>query len=153
MTTTKQPDAKNPTPPPTKMMPEGSRKVCVLNGSRQIDQVVQGKWMTLKVLPENGLPKGVYQLGEAAKASTGKDASFTGQVLFSDSKAVYQLAGKGVVEHPRSAFADLEAKGEKVADGRTYTVAYANGKGTAVQGNAAAVTQPRSAAKGNDASM
>ncbi|WVM90115.1 KfrB domain-containing protein [Halopseudomonas pachastrellae] len=99
------------------MMPEGSRKVCVLNGSRQIDQVIKGEWTTLKVLPESGLSKGIYQLGEATKASSGKDASFTGQVLFSDSKAVYQLSGKGVVEHPRSAFAELEAKGEKIVDG------------------------------------
>ena len=102
MANNQAPSWKNPTPAPgVKMMPEGSRKVCVLNGSRQIDQVIKGEWTTLKVLPESGLSKGIYQLGEATKASSGKDASFTGQVLFSDSKAVYQLSGKGVVEHPR----------------------------------------------------
>lgn len=105
--------------------------------------------MTVKVLPESGLPKGIYQLAEASKGNTGKDASFTGQVLFSDSKAVYQLNGKGVVEHPRSAFSELEAKGEKIVDGRSYTVAYANGKGVATNAQTANVAQAqRSAAKG-----
>lgn len=145
------PNSLNPSGPPVKMQPEGSRKVCVLNGSRQIDQVVQGSWMTMKVLSENGLPKGIYQLAEAAKGNTGKDGSFTGQVLFSDSKAVYQLAGKGVIEHPRSAFADLEAKGEKILDGRSYTVAYANGKGVA--SNAQTAQQQRTASKDNGISM
>lgn len=154
MANNQAPSWKNPTPAPgVKMMPEGSRKVCVLNGSRQIDQVIKGDWTTLKVLPENGLPKGIYQLGEATKGNTGKDASFTGQVLFSDSKAVYQLSGKGVVEHPRSAFAELEAKGEKIVDGRSYTVAYANGKGVATNAQTANVAQARTAAKGHDASM
>lgn len=146
------PNSMNPTGPAPKMMPEGSRKVCVLNGSRQLDQVVKGDWMTIKVLPESGLPKGIYQLAEASKGNTGKDASFTGQVLFSDSKAVYQLSGKGVVEHPRSAFAELEAKGEKIVDGRSYTVAYANGKGVATNAQTANVAA-RSASKGHGASM
>lgn len=154
MANNQAPNSLNPTGPITKMQPEGSRKVCVLNGSRQIDQVVQGSWMTVKVLPENGLPKGIYQLAEASKGSTGKDASFTGQVLFSDSKAVYQLSGKGVVEHPRSAFAELEAKGEKIVDGRSYTVAYAGGKGVASNAQTAnAAQQQRSASKGNGASL
>ncbi|NIE78359.1 conjugal transfer protein TraB [Pantoea sp. Ap-967] len=152
MANNQAPSWKNPTPPPVKMMPEGSRKVCVLNGSRQIDQVVKGDWMTVKVLPESGLPKGIYQLAEATKGSTGKDASFTGQVLFSDSKAVYQLSGKGVVEHPRSAFAELEAKGEKIVDGRSYTVAYANGKGVASNAQTANVAA-RTASKGQGASL
>nr|WP_277628704.1 KfrB domain-containing protein [Klebsiella pneumoniae] len=76
-------------------MPEGSRKVCVLNGSRQLDQVVKGEWMTIKVLPENGLPKGIYQLAEATKPDTGKDgkeSAYTGQVLHVDSKAVGTVA-------------------------------------------------------------
>ena len=96
------PNSLNPTGPAPKMMPEGSRKVCVLNGSRQLDQVVKGEWMTIKVLPENGLPKGIYQLAEATKPDTGKDgkeSAYTGQVLHVDSKAVYQLSGKGIVEH------------------------------------------------------
>lgn len=39
------------------MKPEGSMKICVLNGSRQVDKVVGGEWQTQKVLPEAGLPK------------------------------------------------------------------------------------------------
>ena len=74
-------------------------------------------------------------------------------MLFSDSKAVYQLSGKGVVEHPRSAFAELEAKGEKIVDGRTYTVAYANGRGVATNAQAANVAPARTASKGHGASM
>lgn len=133
MANNQAPSWKNPTPAPgVKMMPEGSRKVCVLNGSRQIDQVIKGEWTTLKVLPECGLPKGIYQLGEATKASSSKDASYTGQVLFSDSK---------------------EAKGEKIVDGRSYTVAYANGKGVATNAQAANVAPARTASKGHGASM
>lgn len=52
------------------MKPEGSRKVAVLNGSRQLDQVIGGQWTTLKVLPENGLPKGIYQLADAKQPAT-----------------------------------------------------------------------------------
>lgn len=152
------PNSLNPIGPTTKMMPEGSRKVCVLNGSRQLDQVVKGEWMTIKVLPENGLPKGIYQLGEATKPDTGKDgkeSAYTGQVLHVDSKAVYQLSGKGIVEHSRSAFADLEAKGDQIVAGRTYTVGYVNGKGTARPGQAASLAQQqqRSASKGGGISL
>lgn len=140
------PNSLNPTGPTPKMMPEGSRKICVLNGSRQLDQVVKGEWMTIKVLPENGLPKGIYQLAEAT--------NYTGQVLHVDSKAVYQLSGKGIVEHSRSAFADLEAKGDQIVAGRTYTVGYVNGKGTARPGQAASLPQQqRSASKGGGISM
>lgn len=118
------PNSLNPTGPAPKMMPEGSRKVCVLNGSRQLDQVVKGEWMTIKV-------------------------------LHVDSKAVYQLSGKGIVEHSRSAFADLEAKGDQIVAGRTYTVGYVNGKGTARPGQAASLAQQqqRSASKGGGISL
>jgi len=97
--------------PPPKKMPEGSRAVSVMNGSRQIDQVIKGVWETQKVLPENGLPKGVYQLADAAKPDTGKDGKqkeYTGQLLQVDSRDVYQLQGKGVVKHDRAVFNDLE---------------------------------------------
>ncbi|EDA6987560.1 conjugal transfer protein TraB [Salmonella enterica subsp. enterica serovar Typhimurium] len=152
------PNSLNPIKPPTKMMPEGSRKVCVMNGSCQLDQVVKGEWVNIKVLPESGLPKGVYQLAEATKPDTGKDgkeSAYSGQVLHVDSKAVYQLSGKGIVEHPRSAFADLEAKGDKIVVGRTYTVGYVNGKGTVSHGQAASLAQQqqRSASKGGGISL
>ncbi|HBM2049839.1 TPA: hypothetical protein LUK63_004244 [Escherichia coli] len=70
-------------------------------------------------------------------------------------KAVYQLSGKGIVEHSRSAFADLEAKGDQIVAGRTYTVGYVNGKGTARPGQAASLAQQqqRSASKGGGISL
>ncbi|HGC8067008.1 TPA: KfrB domain-containing protein [Yersinia enterocolitica] len=146
----------NPTGPLAKMMPEGSRKICVLNGSRQVDQVLKGEWTTLKVLPENGLPKGIYQLAEAAKPDTGKNGKpteYTGQLLHVDSREVYQLQGKGVVKHDRAAFKDLEAKGEQLLVGRTYAVGYVNGTGTAKNAQAANVQPQRSASKGAGHSM
>lgn len=145
----------NPTGPLVKMMPEGSRKICVLNGSRQVDQVLQGNWTTLKVLPENGLPKGIYQLAEATRPDTGKDGkekNYTGQILQVDSREVYQLQGKGVVKHDRAAFKDLESKGEQLTVGRNYSVGYVNGTATAKQVSAS-VQAPRSASKGAGQSM
>lgn len=136
------PNSLNPSGPTPKMMPEGSRKICVLNGSRQVDQVVKGDWMTLKVLPENGLPKGIYQLAEAAKPETGKDGKekdYTGQLLHVDSREVYQLQGKGVVKHDRAVFKDLEAKGDQLTVGRNYSVGYVNGAGAAKLAGPAAV--------------
>lgn len=149
------PNSLNPTGPIAKMMPEGSRKICVLNGSRQVDQVLQGKWTTLKVLPENGLPKGIYQLAEAAKPDTGKDGKekdYTGQLLHVDSREVYQLQGKGIVKHDRAAFKDLEAKGEQLTVGRNYSVGYVNGAGSAKLASASVQPQ-RSASKGAGHSM
>lgn len=147
------PNSLNPSGPTPKMMPEGSRKICVLNGSRQVDQVVKGDWMTLKVLPENGLPKGIYQLAEATKPDTGKDGKekdYTGQLLHVDSREVYQLQGKGVVKHDRAVFKDLEAKGDQLTVGRNYSVGYVNGAGAAKLAGPAAVQAQaqRSASKG-----
>lgn len=120
--------------PPPKKMPEGSRAISVMNGSRQIDQVIKGVWETQKVLPENGLPKGVYQLADAAKPDSGKDGKqkeYTGQLLQVDSRDVYQLQGKGVVKHDRAVFNDLESKGDTLTVGSNYSVGYVNGKGSA----------------------
>jgi hypothetical protein len=141
-----------------KMMPEGSRKICVLNGSRQVDQVIKGAWETQKVLPENGLPKGIYQLAEATKPDTGKDGKekdYTGQLLHVDSRDVYQLQGKGVVKHDRAVFKDLEAKGDQLTVGRNYSVGYVNGAGTAklAQSSGAQVQPQRSASKGGGAEI
>lgn len=146
------PNSMNPTGPTPKMMPEGSRKICVLNGSRQVDQVIKGQWETQKVLPENGLPKGIYQLAEAAKPDTGKDGKekdYTGQLLHVDSRDVYQLQGKGVVKHDRAVFNELESKGDTLTVGRNYSVGYVNGKGAAKPTNASVQAQPqRAASKG-----
>lgn len=152
------PNSMNPTGPTPKMMPEGSRKICVMNGSRQVDQVIKGVWETQKVLPENGLPKGIYQLAEATKPDTGKDGKekdYTGQLLHVDSREVYQLQGKGVVKHDRAAFKDLEAKGDQLTVGRNYSVGYVNGAGTAklAQSAGAQAQAQRSASKGGGAEI
>lgn len=152
------PNSLKPSGPAPKMMPEGSRKICVMNGSRQVDQVIKGAWETQKVLPENGLPKGIYQLAEATKPDTGKDGKekdYTGQLLHVDSRDVYQLQGKGVVKHDRAVFKDLEAKGDQLTVGRNYSVGYANGAGTAkLAGSAGVQAQAqRSASKGGGAEI
>ncbi|WP_346793875.1 KfrB domain-containing protein [Klebsiella pneumoniae] len=106
------------------MKPEGSVKICVMNGSRQVDKVVGGEWQTQKVLPEAGLPKGIYQLSNAQQASKNVHPhSHVGQVLHADDRHVYQLSQKGVVQHSRSAW-----EKEPVV-GKNYEVAYSRGVG------------------------
>ena len=119
----------------------GSVKVVILNGSRQIDQVVPGVgengaagWQTQKVLGENGLPKGIYQLSGAYDASKKvHPQQFGGQVLHVDKKNVYQFGpddGKGkstVVKHDRKIFD--QALGKEPVVGQCYEVSYARGVG------------------------
>lgn len=112
------------------MKPEGSRKVAVLNGSRQLDQVIGGQWTTLKVLPENGLPKGIYQLADAKQPDTAK-GNYSGQILQVDNDAVYQLNGKGITRHSRAVFHEMESKGVKLNVGQSVDIGYQNGKGVA----------------------
>lgn len=115
------------------MKPEGSRKVAVLNGSRQLDKVIGGEWVTLKVEAEAGLPKGVYFLDEAQRPPVKREpVSYTGTVLQVDYEKVYQLHGRGIVVHDRAAFRDLENRGAALAVGQSVTVNYQNGRGAAV---------------------
>ena len=117
----------------TLMMPEGSRKVCVMNGSRQLDKVIGGEWVTLKVLPEAGLPKGIYQLAQAERPPVDKGLTrFAGQVLQVDYEKVYQLHDKGIVVHDRSVFRDLEAKAGPLKEGQRVAVDYQHGRGAVV---------------------
>ncbi|MCN9483538.1 MULTISPECIES: KfrB domain-containing protein [Pseudomonadota] len=93
--------------------PEGSVKISVLNNSRQIDVVVAGAgkdgkpgWMTMKVLPESGLPKGINYLDEAINpAKNMRTQKYGGQVLHVDQAHVYQFGPKGLVKHDRNIFA------------------------------------------------
>lgn len=118
------------------MKPEGSVKVVVLNGSRQIDQVVPGAgqngepgWVTMKVLPENGLPNGIHQLHDATNpAKNVHPQSFGGQVLHVDKKHVYQFGPKGIVQHDRKIF-DQALDGKEPVVGKCYEVAYSRGVG------------------------
>jgi len=126
------------------MRPEGSRKVAVLNGSRQLDKVIGGQWVTLKVLPEAGLPKGVYFLDDAQRPPVrNAPVSYTGQVLQVDYEKVYQLHGRGIVVHDRSVFRDLEKGGPALAEGQRVTVNYQNGRGAAVGRETGSVARSR----------
>lgn len=124
----------NPTKPIQLMKPEGSRKIVVLNGSRQIDQVVRGEWITLKVLPENGLPRGIFQLSEAGKpdrALDNKRKEYPGQILHVDAKSVFQLCVDKIIEHDRAAFKDMETASQPLTVGVYCRVSYLNGQRTA----------------------
>ena len=113
------------------MKPEGSVKIVVLNGSRQIDQVVPGSgkdgesgWVTMKVQPEAGLPKGIHQLSDATNpAKNVHPQTYGGQVLHVDQKHVYQFGPKGIVQHDRKLF-----EKEPVV-GKCYEVSYSRGVG------------------------
>lgn len=118
-------DSNNPT---VLVKEEGSIKVVVLNGSRQVDQVVAGEWVTLKVLPEAGLPRGIYQLSQARPPDT-QEGSYHGQIVHVDSRSVYQLHGAGIVRHDRAmAFGDFEKSGAIPTVGQNYVIGYEGGK-------------------------
>jgi hypothetical protein len=115
--------------PPILLKPEGSLKICVLNGSRQIEKVVEGQWLTIKVADEAGLPRGIYQLADAKDPSIGREsATFSSTVMHVSDRHVYQFTGNGkeVVRHARSLFI-----GEPKV-GRAYDVSYENGQGIKV---------------------
>ena len=113
------------------MKPEGSVKIVVLNGSRQIDQVVPGAgkdgepgWVTRKVQPEAGLPKGIHQLSDATNpAKNVHPQTYGGQVLHVDQKHVYQFGPKGIVQHDRKLFE------KETVVGKCYEVSYSRGVG------------------------
>lgn len=112
------------------MKPEGSVKISVDNGSRRVDQVVDGQWLSLKTLPEAGLPKGYYQLSEASiPAKNVHPQTYGSQVLHVDKDHVYQFGqndskGKAtIVRHERNIF-----EKEPVV-GQCYEVAYSRGVG------------------------
>lgn len=116
--------------------PEGSVKISVLNNSRQIDVVVAGAgkdgkpgWMTMKVLPESGLPKGINYLDEAINpAKNMRTQKYGGQVLHVDQAHVYQFGPKGLVKHDKNIFA-VGLQGKEPIVGRCYEVNYVGGQG------------------------
>lgn len=92
-------------------------------------------WQTQKVLGENGLPQGIYQLSSANDASKKvHPQQFGGQVLHVDKQNVYQFGpsdGKGkstVVKHDRKIF-DQALDGKEPVVGQCYEVSYARGVG------------------------
>ncbi|ENV52095.1 IncP-type DNA transfer protein TraB [Acinetobacter junii CIP 107470 = MTCC 11364] len=123
-------DSKNPIKPMTLMKPEGSLKVAVLNGSRQLDQVIDGKWNTLKVLPENGLPKGIYQLSDAIKPIPSKDEkTFSGQILHVDNNYLYQLTGPNeILKHDKHLLSKAVLPETKLSVGQYCSIKCQAGK-------------------------
>jgi KfrB protein len=104
---------------------EGDTKVSVHNGSRLIDRYTEGQWLTMKTLPDNGLPSGVYHLADAAKAAKNvHPQTFGGQVLHVDQGNVYQLSAKGIVQHERGLFQ------KEPTVGQCYEVSYRRGVGS-----------------------
>jgi hypothetical protein len=113
--------------PEVVMKPERSLKICVLNGSRQIDMVIDKNWITLNVAPEAGLPKGIYQLADAIDPVESRSTEvFSQAILHVNDRNVWQLSEKGIIKHARSLFA-----GEPKV-GHTYDVAYERGQGIVV---------------------
>lgn len=115
---------------PTPLMkPEGSLKICHMNGSIQVDQVIDSQWITMKVLDKNpGIPTGIHQLADAKPAGGGVGRQvFSQNVLYVDNKHVYQFSENGIVRHDRSLF-----KGNPKM-GMAYTIEYENGRGIAIE--------------------
>ena len=94
--------------------------------------MIGGQWTTLKVLPENGLPKGIYQLCRCKSSQILQKATTVVQILQVDNDAVYQLNGKrGSRRHSRAVFHEMESKGVKLNVGQSVDIGYQNGKGLA----------------------
>lgn len=124
----------NPTKPPTLSKPEGSLKIVVLNGSRQVDKVIDGAWTTQKVLAENGLPKGIYQLSDATKPLPSKEQkNHTGQVLHVDNQFLYQLSSdKQILKFDKHQISNAVTPGEKLSVGVNISITTQNGNVQAV---------------------
>ncbi|WP_322075498.1 KfrB domain-containing protein [Burkholderia cenocepacia] len=104
---------------------EGDTKISVQNGSRLIDRFTDGQWLTMKSLPDAGLPGGAHYLADAAKAAKNvHPQTFGGQILHVDQSNVYQLSSKGIVQHDRGLFA------KEPIVGQCYEVSYRRGVGT-----------------------
>ena len=102
-------------------------KVSVLNNSRQLDKLINGEWVTIKVLPEASLPKGVYRLANAEQpALSPAPIVYRGPILLVDDRKVYQLHGKCIVQHDRAMFRRAEV-------GNLVSVKYQHGQGSIVR--------------------
>lgn len=113
--------------PPVLMKPERSLKVCVLNGSRQVEMVVDGEWVCMKVLPEAGLPRGIYQLADAHDPAQAREtATFSKAIVHVNDRHVWQFSENGIAKHARHLF-----NGEPKV-GQQYDVSYENGRGMTI---------------------
>lgn len=104
---------------------------------------MNGEWLTMKVLPEAGLPKGIHQLSDAKDASKNVHPhKHVGQVLHDDGRNVYQFSEGGIVKHSRGIFE------KPPVVGKNYEIAYSRGQGKVIgevsQEQAAKAEQKRS---------
>lgn len=106
---------------------EGSVKIVVMNGSCQVDQVVNGEWLIMKVLFEVGLLKGIYQLSDVKDVSKNVYLyKYVGQVLYDDGCNVYQFSEGGIVKYSWGIFEKL------LVVGKNYEIVYSWGQGKVI---------------------
>ncbi|MFG6179642.1 KfrB domain-containing protein [Halomonas sp. THAF12] len=114
---------------PDTSFPEGSLKLSILNRSRLLDRLIDGQWVTVKVLPEKCLPKGIYHLSEAEHpAVSSEPATYSGPLLLVDEQHVYQLQDTTIMRHDRETFGDAAHMSERLAAGMRLSVTYHLGR-------------------------
>lgn len=114
---------------PDTLRPEGSLKLSILNQSRLLDRLIDGQWVTVKVFPEQCLPKGVYHLSEAQHpVVSSSPTTYSGPLLLVDEHHVYQLHDTTIMRHDRVAFAEAAHMAERLAAGMRLSVTYHLGR-------------------------
>lgn len=85
------------------------QRVVVANNSKTLERLDDNnRWAVQRVDTPSGLAKGVYPLYKAQQANKDPSAVYEGAIVHADKKAVYQLAGQGVIKHERAAFREKE---------------------------------------------
>ena len=85
--------------------PEGSLRLSVINGSRLLNKVIDGKWSTIETMPDAELPSGVFNLsGAIIPEKNVHPQNYGGQVLHVNDDYVWQLSGDKIARHKRSLF-------------------------------------------------
>ncbi len=129
------PNSLNPTGPTPKMMPEGSRKICVLNGSRQLDhgerRVDDYQGSAGKRAAQGHLPTG--RSHRRIPARMARNPPTPGRFCTSIARRSTSFPARAL-SSIRARPSPIQAKGDQIVAGRTYTVGYVNGKGTARPG-------------------
>lgn len=77
-------------------------KLMVINNSYQICKFIDNGWVVCDVMPENGVPRGIYYLEKSKKADISRSIKYKGVVLYLSVKnrLLYQLVDKDVIVHP-----------------------------------------------------
>ena len=94
-------------------------QMVVMNGSKLLQEMHDGKVCIFSVSPAGNLRNGIYNLYRADRADTRR--AYTGSILHADVHCVYQLVGQEIVSHERRNFTGVPASGS------TCTIRYAAG--------------------------